>query len=188
MRTEGKILTVLLEGGGDTHTFDATMLADLWQAARRFGEDDGLDVLVIEGQGGYFTSGFSVGQDELRPLYTELHLLCDAIAMQPKASIAVVGGPCFGAGIELVLSCDFRFGSPQTLFGVPADAMRQLAESGATKRFAETIGPHWTKWLAMAGEIVPAQKAIGMSLLNEVVEASELGAYVRAFAETLADR
>ena len=77
-------------------------------------------------------------------------------------------GICLGAGVEMGMSCDFRFCTPNAEFGVPEVKLGALAGSGGTSRLTRMIGPHWAKWMAMAAMRVPAEQAKTIGLVHEI--------------------
>jgi enoyl-CoA hydratase/carnithine racemase len=60
-----------------------------------------------------------------------------------------------------------------------------IAGSGGTSRLTRLIGPHWAKWLAMAGQRVEADTALRIGLVHEVVPRDQLQDRVMAFVDDL---
>lgn len=171
------------------------MLEVLRQAVTDLAERDDLRALIITGRGRYFTAGADItalpvgetGPDvpgsRFRRNYRRLHGLFDDIEAVEKPIILAAQGPCLGIGVELSASCDFRFGSTRSSFGLPE--IRNIAVlpgSGGISRLTRLIGPHWTKWIAMAGQTIDAQQALAAGLLHAVYPESTFHEQVRAFA------
>ena len=73
------------------------------------------------------------------------------------------------------------------MFSLPEVAnLAVIPGSGGISRMARLIGPHWTKWLAMAGETIDAQKALAIGLIHDVYPEGEFDERVQAFADKLA--
>jgi len=157
------------------------MLDTLRAAVADLRDRGDLRVLVITAEGRYFTAGadltaLPVGETGpgtpgpvFRGAYRRLHELFDEIEAIEKPVILAAQGPCLGIGVELGASCDFRFASGAALFGLPE--VRNLAAlpgSGGISRLTRLVGPHWTKWLAMAGQQVSAAEALSIGLVHAV--------------------
>jgi enoyl-CoA hydratase len=135
-------------------------------------------VLVITGEGRHFTAGMDIttlaaqGGGEgavLRRNYRRLHLLLDEIEAVEKPVVLAAQGPCRGFGVELAASCDFRLCSERAVFGLPEIAnLAVLPGSGGISRLTGLVGPHWTKWISMAGQEVTAEQALTIGLVHAV--------------------
>jgi enoyl-CoA hydratase/carnithine racemase len=176
----------------------------LRQAVRSLGDDDANRVLVITGTGRYFTSGLdytnlrpNIGQgtdgvvrgSNMRRQYRAeaYHDLFDELEQIEKPIILAAQANCFGAGIEMGASCDFRLASDTAKFGLPEVAnIATMPGSGGISRLTRLIGPAWAKWLVMAGERIDAQQALAIGLVQAVYPAAEFSARVDEFARRLA--
>jgi enoyl-CoA hydratase/carnithine racemase len=104
-----------------------------------------------------------------------------------KPIVLAAQGPCFGVGVELGVSCDFRLASDASTFALPEVAnLAVLPGSGGISRLTRLVGPHWARWLAMAGQVVDAEEARTIGLVHAVYPASEFAERVQAFALHLA--
>ena len=68
----------------------------------------------------------------------------------------------------MAASCDFRFCTPRSEFRGPEVQLGAIAGSGGTSRLTRLIGPHWGKWMAMAG--VPVGAGHAMSYFNAAAQ------------------
>jgi enoyl-CoA hydratase/carnithine racemase len=113
--------------------------------------------------------------------------LFDRIEAIEKPVVLAPQGPCLGVGIELGASCDFRLASDAATFSLPEVAnLAVIPGSGGISRLTRLVGPHWAKWLVMAGETVDAHQALVMGLVHAVYPAAEFPEQVQAFAHRLA--
>ena len=88
------------------------------------------------------------------------HVLHDEMESIEKPIILAAQGPCLGLGLEMAASCDFRFCTPQAHFGLPeVGRLGVIAGSGGISRVTRLVGPHWSKWISMAGKNVDADTA-----------------------------
>ena len=153
------------------------MLDVMRVAVRDLGENDVQRALLITAEGRYFTAGKDIGQMgaqaesgvALRYNYRRLHELFDEMERIEKPVVLAAQGPCLGIGVEMASSCDFRFASERAVFGLPEVAnLAVLPGSGGISRFTRIVGPHWARWLAMAGENVTAEQAVQMGFVHRV--------------------
>jgi enoyl-CoA hydratase/carnithine racemase len=104
-----------------------------------------------------------------------------------KPIVLAAQSHCFGVGVEMGVSCDFRLASEDATFALPE--VRNLAVipgSGGISRLTRLVGPHWARWIAMAGETVTAQQAVAMGLVHAAYPPDEFAEAVRRFADRLA--
>jgi enoyl-CoA hydratase/carnithine racemase len=178
------------------------MTAALWEAATALADRDDLRCLVITGTGRYFTSGIDLANPvgtrpgdpatehthpgwNFRRNYRSHHLLYDEFEAIEKPIILAAQGNCLGAGVEMAVSCDFRFCTPDTEFGVPEVHIGVLAGSGGTSRLTRLVGPSWGKWMAMAGKRVSAAQALQIGLVQAVFETDSFLPQVYDFCREL---
>ena len=185
----GGILTVTVDRQDKRNAFSPQVTETLWRAASQLADRDDLRCLVITAVGPYFTAGIDLsapvgnrpGNPEtehthpgwnFRRNYRSHHLLYDEFEAIEKPIVVAAQGICLGAGVEMAVSCDFRFAAPQAEFGVPeVRSIGVLAGSGGTSRLTRLVGPAWGKWMAMAGKRVSAEQARQIGLVHDVYPA-----------------
>jgi enoyl-CoA hydratase len=85
------------------------------------------------------------------------------------------------------VSCDFRFAAEGVTFWLPeVQNLASMPTSGGISRLTRIVGPHWTRWTAMASERVDADQALAIGLVHAVYPAGEFAERVQAFARKLA--
>ena len=150
--------------------------------------------LVITAEGRYFTAGKDIGEMGAQPAsgvalrrdYRRLHELFDEMERIEKPVILAAQGPCLGIGVEMASSCDFRFASERSQFGLPeVPNLAVLPGSGGISRFTRLVGPHWARWVAMAGENVDAELARTMGFVHHVFPDETFHADVQAWVRKL---
>ena len=92
----------------------------------------------------------------------------------PKPIIAAINGLALGGGCELAMACDFRVGSEKARLGQPEINLGIFPGGGATQRLQRLIGVGRAKELIFTGDIIDAQEAERIGLLNKVFPAKEL--------------
>jgi len=163
-------------------------LADLFVEIGRNTEDR---VVVITGAGDAFCSG----ADLTDPSALELHGLvrmrlidqaAAALHRLPKPVIAKVNGVAAGAGCNLALGCDLIVASDQARFSEIFSARGLSVDFGGSWLLPRLIGLHKAKELAFFAEVISAEETDRFGLLNRVVPADELDAFVDGWARRLA--
>jgi enoyl-CoA hydratase/carnithine racemase len=196
------ILTVTIDRQSKLNAISPQITDTLWRAAMSLSDRDDLRCLVITGVGRYFTAGIDLAAGagnrpgnpatehthpgwNFRRNYRSHHLLYDEFESIEKPVIIAAQGICLGAGVEMAVSCDFRFCTPESEFGVPEVHLGVIAGSGGTSRLTRLIGPAWGKWMAMAGRRVGAAQAKQIGLVHDVFPAETFLDDVYAFCREL---
>jgi len=190
----GGIVTVTFTRDKKLNAVSEHMLAVLREAVRDFDDDPGVRALLITAEGRYFTAGADISamgpQSDsgvaMRHDYRRYHEVFDQMETIEKPVILAAQGPCLGVGVEMASSCDFRLASTTAYFGLPEIRnLGVLPGSGGISRLTRLVGPHWARWLAMAGEQVTAEEAVTMGFVHKVFAAEGFGAAARAWTEHL---
>ena len=103
-----------------------------------------------------------------------------------KPVIAMVNGVAAGAGFSLALSCDLIFCGAAARFSQSFVRIGLIPDGSATYFLPRTIGLHRAKELMFTGDIINADKAFQIGLVNRVIEDGKLWEETRGFAEQLA--
>ncbi len=155
--------------------------------------DDQCKVIVIRAKGEAFCAGADLGylQQLQNNTYEEnladsknLSELFRVIYLSSKVVISMVNGPALAGGCGLATVCDFCFATPTSTFGytevkigfVPAIVMVFLVRK---------FGEQKTKQLLLTGEVIDANKAFDLGLINYMVDASMIEEEVQKFAVKL---
>jgi len=198
------IITVTFTRDDKLNAVSPEMFEVIAGAVHDLAHRDDARVLVITGEGRYFTAGLEIasmsthlgeGTDgvvrgsNIRRQYRDEahHDLFDEIEQIEKPVVLAAQAHCFGVGIELGVSCDFRLASDTTTFALPEIAnLAVIPGSGGVSRLTRLVGPHWARWMVIAGQTVDAQQALGMGLVHGIYPAAEFAERVQAFAVHLA--
>lgn len=198
--TYDNVLELTLDRNEKRNAIDRTMLDALSDAIARFADDVDLRVMLIRAEGAYFSAGADVTSLQLpdlngsssrfRHAYRNgsfpIQLLLDEMEAIEKPIVVAHQGPCLGGALELSLSCDFRLAGRSATYGLPEAAMGLLPGSGGTSRLTRLVGPHWARWLIIAGRQFDATQALAVGLVHELFEDDALDAGARAFCVALA--
>ncbi|NNC95320.1 MAG: enoyl-CoA hydratase [Chitinophagales bacterium] len=98
------------------------------------------------------------------------HNVFNKIENAPKPVIAAVNGFALGGGCELAMACHLRVASPNAKFGQPEITLGIIPGYGGTQRLVQLIGKGKALELLMTGEMIDAEEAYKLGLVNYVVE------------------
>lgn len=104
----------------------------------------------------------------------------EALAAFRGVSIAAINGFAMGGGLECALACDIRIAEAQAQLALPEASVGLLPCGGGTQNLAWLVGEGWAKRMILCGERVPADTALRIGLVEEVVEKGQ--ALIRALA------
>lgn len=102
--------------------------------------------------------------------------------------VAAVNGFALGGGLELALACDFIFASENAKFGLPEVSLGLIPGFGGTVRLARAVGIRKARELTYSGEMISAEQALNLGLVNQVVPQAELMAAVTKKIELILSR
>ena len=99
----------------------------------------------------------------------------------------MIRGYCIGGGVGLALSCDLRICTEGSKFAVPAAKLSIGYRYAGLKKLVDVVGPAFAKEIFYTARQFTAQEALMMGLVNRVLPDGEFDAYVKDYAETIAD-
>lgn len=108
-----------------------------------------------------------------------------AIENLPQPVIAAVNGFALGGGCELACACDIRYASDNAKFGQPEVGLGITPGFGGTQRLPRVVGRGYGKELIYTANIIDAQEAYRIGLVNKVVPQAELLPAVQALAKRI---
>jgi enoyl-CoA hydratase/carnithine racemase len=110
------------------------------------------------------------------------------LAELPVPTIAAIEGDALGGGLELALCCDLRIASARARLGMPEVRLGVIPGSGGTQRLPAVVGPAHAKELILVGELISAQRAEQIGLVNAVVDEGAALAAATDMAQRIAQR
>jgi enoyl-CoA hydratase/carnithine racemase len=110
------------------------------------------------------------------------------LARLPVPSIAAIQADALGGGLELALCCDLRVADENAKLGLPEVRLGVMPGSGGTQRLPRIVGMAKAKELILLGEIIGAEEAREIGLVNRVAPTGKAVEVAREMAETIAAR
>ena len=105
-----------------------------------------------------------------------------------KPTIAMVDGFALGGGCEVACSCDIRIASDRSTFGTPEINLGLIPGYGATQRLERLVGYGKAHEMIMTGDMVPADEAHRIGLVNHVVSPEDLESTVFDMARRIGSK
>src|ERR1700704_6003270 len=174
------------------NALNSQTLRELTQAVRECADSR---VIILTGAG---DKAFVAGADisEMAPMgpwkareFSELgHVLTALIEDIPAATIAAVNGYALGGGLELAVACDMIYASENAKLGLPEVTLGVTPGFGGTQRLVRLVGKLRAKEIIFTGEMVDAQTASRIGLVNAVVPQAELLSHCKKVATKIAQR
>ena len=186
------VTTVTLNRPEKKNAINGTMWDELRTVFSGYGQDPADRVLVITGADGAFCSGADLSDAGRGREKHQLRRMDDvnsvAIALHRIAQpvIAKVDGVAAGAGCNLALGCDLIVASQSARFS-EIFARRGLSiDFGGSWLLPRLVGVHKAKELALLADVISAQEAERLGIVNRVVPDEEIDAFVDDWAQRLA--
>ena len=122
--------------------------------------------------GADITEFLGAGSEEITVKFTDNAI--EALWNMSKPTIAMVDGFALGGGLEVACSCDIRIASTRSKFGTPEINLGLIPGYGGTQRLVSLLGYGKALEMVYTGEMIGAEEAQRIGLVNHVVEAEEL--------------
>jgi len=192
---EDRIATLTINRPQALNALNKDTLLEIKAAVEQVRDDAEVDVLIITGAG---DKAFVAGADITYMLNInalegrqfgltgqETFSLIETIS---KPVIAAINGFALGGGCELAMACDFRVCSHKSKFGQPEVGLGVTPGFGGTQRLPRIVGTGMAKQLLYTGDVIDANEALRIGLVNAVIPAETLMDYVKGLAQKIAAR
>ncbi|RPI67878.1 MAG: enoyl-CoA hydratase [Ignavibacteriae bacterium] len=177
------------------NALNADVLSSLELILSDLKADDSVRAVVITGSGPKaFAAGADIAelneQDAVRGrLFAERgQRVFNAIERFGKPVIAAVNGFALGGGCELAMACHLRFASSTARFGQPEINLGIIPGYGGTQRLPRLVGQAKALELILSGDMINADEAHRLGLINRLYDAESLLAQTLSFASALAGK
>ena len=168
-----------------------SVIEELDSVFRAIDRDDEVRVVIITGAGRAFVAGADIAQmsrldgSEGRVMSMRGQKVMEFIEFMDKPVIAAVNGFALGGGNELSMACDIRIASETAKFGQPEVNLGIIPGYGGTQRLPRLVGKGMAKKLIYSAEMIDAEEAYRIGLVDEVVSAEELMEAAEKLAKTI---
>ena len=183
------------------NSFNTEVVTELDEAVDELMADDEVKAIVVTGGG---TNAFVAGADipEIRELlespegdYAEARAFIERgqgvhrkIETATKPVIAAINGFCLGGGLELAMACHMRICSDRARLGQPEMNLGLIPGWGGTQRLPRIVGKGKALEMILTGDMITAQEAYRIGLVNKVVPAGAILKEARGLARKIVSK
>jgi enoyl-CoA hydratase/carnithine racemase len=149
-------------------------------------------IVIASAIDGYFSTGADLttfqgmSQEDIESWVRICHALVRQMRAARKPLLAAIHGVAVGGGLEIVLHCDVRFAAHDAKLGQPEVNIGFIPPVGGTQALARLLGRPRALRLLYEGDLISAQEALDIGLVDIVVPAGDLRARVAEYASALA--
>lgn len=182
-RLAGKVGVITIDNP-PVNAFAHAVRKGLQDSVRAAIADETCGIILIACAGRTFVAGADIGEFGKPPADPWLPEVLDEIENAPKAVVTAIHGTALGGGFELVLASHYRCALASARVGLPEVHLGLLPGAGGTQRTPRLAGVEPALDLMLSGKPVPAARALGLGLVDKVVE-DDLEASALAWCEEL---
>ena len=195
--SDNGITTLILNRPERLNALSPAMTEGLKEALERLSTDRDCGAIVITGAGRGWCAGGDVKtmaareHDQTFETRTETlrqaHQLPLLLRTMPKIVVAAINGPVAGAGLGLALACDLRIAGRSARFGTAFARIGYSGDYGGSWSLTRLVGTAKARELYFTADIIDAEEAGRLGIVNRVVADDELQAETTALARRIAD-
>jgi enoyl-CoA hydratase len=180
LEIEGPVATLTLNRPQVMNALNAQVFNDLELAVRGLVADPTVRVILLTGAGKAFAAGADINELALtdaksgEELALRGQVVFSLLETCGKPVIACINGFALGGGCELALACVMRIASESARLGQPEVKLGLVPGYGATQRLPRLVGRSAALRLILTADIIPANEALRIGLVDEVVPAVDL--------------
>ena len=180
IKLEAGIAYISVNRPESLNALNAEVLAELYNALIWANESDDVKIVILTGEGRSFVAGADIEimseltALEARDFTVKGQRVINFIEQLDKVVIGVINGFALGGGCELAMACDIRIASEKAKFGQPEVNLGIIPGFGGTQRLPRLVGKGMAKYLIMTAEIISAEEAYRIGLVEKVVPAEKL--------------
>ena len=187
LERRGETLVVRLDRPEKLNAFNPGLIDDICALCRELRTDLATRFVVFTGQGRAFSSGADVSgmggdgtsgrispEDAARLGQFAGHEMMRGIEQLEQVTVAAVNGICLGAGVALIMACDFRFAAESAELGLPETNIGYFFTWGCSPRLTRLVGPSKAKEWIMTCDRIDAARAREWGLVDHVVPDNQL--------------
>lgn len=173
------------------NALDAQVLEEIDEVLDRIEKENSIQVLILTGAGRAFAAGADIGAQSVldmeggRAWGRRGSAIFRKLELFPIPTIAAVNGFALGGGCELAMACDMILASSKAKFGQPEVGLGITPGFSGTQRLPRLVGKVKAMELILTGEMIRADEALRIGLVNEVTEPEHLIERAQELAEKI---
>lgn len=171
------IATVRLDGPARHNVLDSEGWLALGDAFEEISANDEVRAVAVRGTGGRaFSAGSDIAAfgeqrsapDDVRSYSRAIGHALNAVQGCRHPTVAVIEGLCVGGGLEIAACCDLRVCGESSRFGAPINRLGLTMSYDELEPLVRLLGPGAVLEILLSGELVEAQRALTVGLVNRV--------------------
>lgn len=173
------------------NALNSTFFREMDQAVQELSSRKEVKVMIITGMGKAFVAGADIAEmvhmsPEEGSAFSRLgQNTFRSLEKMEIPVIAAINGFALGGGLELAMGCDFRIASSKAKFGQPEVNLGMIPGYAGTQRLPRLVGMADALYLLVTGEMIGAEDALRIGLVQKVVEPDDLMEEVMNIAKTI---
>jgi enoyl-CoA hydratase len=189
---DGRIATISVNRPDKRNALNAAVRREIVAALDSLRTNDDVRVIIFTGVGDRaFIAGADIGEFAQRTALEQRETMqgrpvFDEIAACAKPTIAMINGFALGGGCELALACDIRIAARSAKLGQPEIKLGIIPGGGGTQRLPRLVGAGRALRLILTGDLIDAEEAHRIGLIDLLVDDNELKARTTQVAQTIA--
>jgi len=175
---DGAVATLVLDRPDKRNAVTMAMWAAIEAEVSALAARPEVRVLLVRGSGDHFCAGADISELTNGPgaEYRRINWAAEeALASFPGPTVAVIRGNCIGGGVSIATACDLRIATHGATFGVTPAKLGIVYPTNAIERLVRLVGPSATKHLMYTGEMIDADRALRIGLVDESHDEAALG-------------
>ncbi|HVX40415.1 MAG TPA: enoyl-CoA hydratase-related protein [Gemmatimonadaceae bacterium] len=186
-----RVATITVNRPDKLNALNDRVIAELGQAIDEARSSADVGGVILTGAGRAFVAGADIAELESHDAISAKALaqrgqdVFRRFETSPKPVIAAVNGFALGGGCELAMSCHVRIASESAKFGQPEVKLGLVPGYGGTQRLPRLVGKGRALQLLLSGEMIDANEALRIGLVNKVVPAAEVLATATAMLHAM---
>lgn len=180
LEIKNKTAVITLNRPESLNALDSHFFSEMNSILDSISTNQNLSALIITGEGKAFVAGADIAemegfsQEQALEFSRIGHETFNRLESLPYPVIAAVNGFALGGGCELAMACDFRIASTKAKFGQPEVSLGLIPGFAGTQRLSRHAGLGNALYLLMTGEMIDAETALRMGIVQKLTEPEQL--------------
>jgi enoyl-CoA hydratase/carnithine racemase len=191
---EDAVATIVINNP-PANALSTPVMTEIEQVFGEMASNQQVKVVIFTGSGTFFITGADIREiasigsaKQGEDVTARGQRIFNKIETLPKPVIAAINGMCLGGGLELAMACHMRVASERARFGQPEINLGIIPGFGGTQRLARLAGQPKAVELILTGDMITAQEAKDLGLLNKVVADGEVLKQAQGLAKKIASK
>ena len=191
LKKEDRLATITMNRPEALNALNSETFHELNAAFDELEKDDKIEVILVTGEGKAFVAGADIVEmqnmngQQSRAFSMLGQQVFRRMELMEKVFIGAINGFSLGGGCEFAMACDIRIASEKAKFGQPEVNLGVTPGFAGTQRLPRLVGMAKAKELLLTGDMIKADEAYRIGLVNRVVTPESLMDEARKIAETI---